>query len=191
MKKIYSLSLLALVPLVNFCSQEIDEVQPATKTPKGLVVKTIDGFGRPVKSTIVYEARDCEYDFDAPEKANSNAMGITNLKVSPGYLQLYVEGFLHESYKCFTYNTSMDTLTIYGAKIPTFIETGAPNTTITYFSNTSGNCDFEANAVGTKVKADQLGKAVIYLPQSDTYKVQANGTVQCFQPDQEIHTLTF
>ena len=85
----------------------------------------------------------------------------------------------------------MDTLTIFGAKIPTFIETGVPNITVTYFSNGSGNCDYEENAVGQSIVTDQLGKAVIYLPPSDTYKIQAKGTVQCFQPDQEIHTLKF
>lgn len=192
MKSIYTLSIFALLPLVNLCSNEVEEVEPdALATTKGLVVKTIDGFGKPVKSTIVYEARDCEYDFEAPKKVASNSKGITILKVEPGYLQLYADGYVQESYKCFNYNKSMDTLTIYGAKIPTFIETGVPNSKITYFSNTSGNCDFEEGATGTSILVDSFGKATIYLPPSDTYKIQANGRVQCFQPDQEVHTLKF
>ena len=103
MKKIYSISLVALIPIVQLCSNETEQVTPV-KPPKDLVVKTVDGFGNPVKSTIVYESRNCEYDFEKPQTATSNNHGITRLKVEPGYLQLYAEGFLHESYKCFTYS---------------------------------------------------------------------------------------
>lgn len=191
MKTINSIAIFALVPFANFCGQQEEIVKPV-KEKNILVVKTIDGFGKPVKSSLVYESRDCEYDFENPLKTNSNALGITKLKVPTGYLQLYADGFLHESYRCFTYSGLADTITIYAAKLPTFVETRIPNAVITYFPNTSGDCEFVNNPINANtVIADATGKATIYFLIHDTYKIQVGAKVECFQNDQEIHTVKF
>ncbi|MBC7449907.1 MAG: hypothetical protein H7259_00305, partial [Cytophagales bacterium] len=179
------LSLFAFIPLVHVCSGDKDPVTPENV----LIVKTIDGYGNPVPSTIVYESRDCEYDFSAPLKASSDALGTTVLKVPAGYLQLYAEGFVNESYRCFTYSGNTETITIYGKALPTFIQT-TPHTSITYAPNRGGNCDYE-NLTGTTIVSDSTGKATIFFPFQDIYKIQANGKAECFQPEQEVRTIVF
>lgn len=185
MKITYLISVFIFIPLIHCCSVEKDPVTPDNI----LIVKTIDGFGRPVPSTIVYESRDCEYDFSLPVKLASNKEGITVLTIPPGYLQLFAEGFVHESYRCMVYSGKTETITLYADTLPTFIRT-KPNSLVTYFPNKSGDCTYEW-VMGKQVRSDSSGKAILYLPFQDTYKIQSNGMVQCFQPDQEVHTLVF
>lgn len=185
MKLLYSLSIFAFAPLMQYCSSHQDPQQ----AEKVLIIKTIDGFGKPVPSTIVYESRDCEYDFSLPKKIHSDKNGITVLNVPAGYLQIYAEGFVDESYRCFVYSGNTQTITIYAAALPTYIQT-TPHSVVTYFQNRSGDCDYEFTS-GTSVIADSVGKATIWFPVLDVYKIQSDGKAVCFQPDQEVHTIKF
>ncbi|MBC7391634.1 MAG: hypothetical protein H7329_20730 [Opitutaceae bacterium] len=185
MKHFFSIAVFALIPFFKFCERPSEIVQPE----KTLIIRTIDGEGKPVKSTLIYESRDCEYDFLNPSHVSSDNSGIIKLKVPAGYLQFYVENYIGESYRCINYEGSAQILTVYGAPIPTNIQT-YPFAEIRWWANSSGNCDPEPN-VGTIAKADKKGKAVLYLPFQDTYKIQVDQLVQCFQPDQEVHTLNF
>ena len=185
MKHLFSIAIFAFIPFFRFCERQPDIVQPE----KSLIIKIIDGEGKPVKSTLVYESRDCEYDFLNPARITSDNSGILKLNVPAGPVQFYVENYIGESYKCINYDGSPQVITIYGAPIPTYIQT-YPLAEIRWWANASGNCDPEPN-VGTIVKADKKGKAVLYLPFQDTYKIQVDQQVQCFQPDQEVHTLDF
>lgn len=185
MKHFFSIAVFALIPFLRFCEKQPDIVQPE----KSLIIRTIDGEGKPVKSTLVYESRDCEYDFLNPSRIISDNNGIIKLNQPAGYFQFYVENHLGESYKCINYDGSLKVITVYGAPIPTYIQT-YPFAEIRWWANSSGNCDPEAN-LGTIVKADKKGKAVLFLPFQDTYKIQVDRQVQCFQPDQEVHNLNF
>lgn len=197
MQKLYSLSLLLTIPLlVNFCSETYHEERLKTERKIKITVKCIDGENRPIGCTLVYEQQDCEFDFNSPSRVKSSDKGIATLPLNKGYLQLYAENFLHESYRCGYYDQS-DTITIYAAAIPTIIRVldfdGLPlkNETVSYFPNLAGDCLYEENIGAPTAFTNSNGLAKIYLPFGETYKIQTSNLVQCFQPIQQIDTLTF
>ena len=196
MKKLYSFaSFLIILLIVDFCGHPIENRDTDSGRIK-ITIHTIDEDGDPVPANLIYEQQDCEFDFNAPQAIKTNKNGVAILLIEPGYLQLYAEGFLHESYHCrqFSSNTNLE---IYAAPIPTFIkvvnakEEPIAGETVEYFSNTSGNCIYEDSPDASTIKTDENGLAKVYLPQNDTYKIQVKGEVKCFQPSQSIDTLTF
>lgn len=184
-KVLYLFLSLSLSVLAHFCSRQKEEVWPK----EGIVIRTVDSFGNPISATLVYEFRDCEYDFLAPDRVATNQQGVAVLKVEGDYVQFYADGFVSESYHCFGPANRPTTITIFAAPIPTYIRT-KPFSEITYFRNTSGHCAYE-EVVGTTVKADANGHATIYFSPHDVYKIQVGEDARCFQPDQDVHRLVF
>ncbi len=202
MSKIYSITL-CIIPLLfaRFCSIDGD-IDNSPKTIK-VVLHTVDHFGNSVVSAdLTYQQLDCEYDFTNPLHTNTNKDGYGVLNLEPGYLQIFDTGFLRQSYLCTTITEEADTLTLYAAPVPTFIEVknecNEPigYATLIYFSNQAGDCIYESNVLDHyEIKTDVDGKAIIYLPFQDTYKLQieTNGVkeIKCFQPSQQPETLEF
>jgi hypothetical protein len=209
MKKIYSIAIFIPLLFLQICSSDENvitngaeaELRKSKTTKKTVILKTVDHFGNPASLVdLVYQQIDCEYDFTKHFYTTTNKKGYGKLKLELGYLQMYASKFLHESYFCTTITAATDTLTIYAAAVPTFIvvrntcNEPIPNQTIVYWPNYTGNCDFETGAQGTEVTTDANGKATIYLPFQDTYKIQVETyggrSIQCFQPSQQPETVT-